>query len=54
MRHETLHVHPPLPEDAEFDGLSLPIHRASTVVFPTADAFNSRHERIYDGYSYGL
>ncbi|SJM33757.1 trans-sulfuration enzyme family protein [Mesorhizobium delmotii] len=54
MQNETLHVHPPSADDSEFGGLSLPIHRASTVVFETAEAFESRHERIYDGYSYGL
>lgn len=54
MQNETLHIHPPSADDAEFGGLTLPIHRASTIVFETAEAFESRHERIYDGYSYGL
>lgn len=34
--------------------MSLPVHRASTVVFPTLVGFETRQDRIYDGYSYGL
>ncbi|MCA3265554.1 MAG: cystathionine beta-lyase [Azospirillum sp.] len=37
-----------------FDGLTAPIYRASTVVFPTASAFERRYEQFYDGYTYGL
>lgn len=54
MQNETLHIHPPSTDDSEFGALSLPVHRASTVVFESAEAFESRHDRIYDGYSYGL
>lgn len=54
MRFDTLHVQPPSPKQADFDALSVPVHRASTIVFPNAEAFASRHERLYDGYSYGL
>nr|WP_295113745.1 cystathionine beta-lyase [uncultured Caulobacter sp.] len=37
-----------------FDSLVTPVHRASTIVFPTVAAYQARHETIYDGYSYGL
>lgn len=54
MENETLHIHPPSLDESEFGGLALPVYRASTVIFETAEAFESRHDRIYDGYSYGL
>jgi len=41
-------------EDADFDSLVVPVHRASTVVFASVDAYRRRREAIYDGYSYGL
>ncbi|MBX9896376.1 MAG: PLP-dependent transferase [Qipengyuania sp.] len=37
-----------------FASLTVPIHRASTVTFPTVEAYQNRREAIYDGYSYGL
>ena len=37
-----------------FKSLVPPVHRASTIVFPTIEAYQTRRERIYDGYSYGL
>lgn len=37
-----------------FASLSTPVHRASTVVFPTVAAYQGRRDEIYDGYSYGL
>lgn len=37
-----------------FDSLVVPVHRASTIVFPTVQAYQERREAIYDGYSYGL
>lgn len=37
-----------------FGSLAVPVHRASTITFPTVDAYQSRREAIYDGYSYGL
>lgn len=37
-----------------FASLTTPVHRASTIVFDTAEAFSSRGERGLDGYSYGL
>ena len=41
------------PEDG-FDSLGIPIHRASTITFPTVESYQKRREAIYDGYSYGL
>lgn len=37
-----------------FASLTVPIHRASTITFPTVAAYQDRREAIYDGYSYGL
>lgn len=40
--------------DIPFSGLAVPVHRASTVSFPTVQAYQERRSAIYDGYSYGL
>ncbi len=37
-----------------FTGLSTPVVRASTVVFPDAASFDARYGDFYDGYTYGL
>jgi cysteine-S-conjugate beta-lyase len=37
-----------------FNGLSEPVVRASTVVFPNAASFDTRYADFYDGYTYGL
>ncbi|MDO9489791.1 MAG: cystathionine beta-lyase [Sphingomonadaceae bacterium] len=37
-----------------FQSLSVPVHRASTITFPTVEAYQNRRDEIYDGYSYGL
>lgn len=37
-----------------FDSLTVPVHRASTITFPTVEAYQKRRDAIYDGYSYGL
>lgn len=37
-----------------FAALTTPIHHASTVVFPSVQAYRSRGERQYEGYMYGL
>ena len=37
-----------------FAGLSIPVVRASTVVFPDAASFDARYGDFYDGYTYGL
>jgi cysteine-S-conjugate beta-lyase len=40
--------------DAPFTGLTEPVVRASTVVFPDAASFDNRYADFYDGYTYGL
>lgn len=37
-----------------FSGLTPPVHHASTIVFPTMEAFVGRRSQLYDGYWYGL
>ena len=37
-----------------FKSLSVPVHRASTLLFPTTQAFLDRKTNLFDGYSYGL
>ncbi|CAO3441087.1 trans-sulfuration enzyme family protein [Azospirillum endophyticum] len=46
-------VNPPVPTEG-FDSLSVPVHRASTIAFATADDYARRSERGHAGYSYGL
>ncbi len=41
-------------ETEGFTPLGIGVHRASTIVFKDAAAYESRHERGYKGYSYGL
>lgn len=38
----------------EFRQLNAAVHRASTVLFPDANAFLNRQSLLYDGFSYGL
>ncbi len=40
--------------DGSFASLSIPVHRASTIVFDSVDAYRNRRGAMYDGYSYGL
>lgn len=54
MREETRLLHSGSDDDEPFRALTTPVHRGSTIVFPTVEAFLSRHTRFYDGYSYGL
>lgn len=54
MRDDTLCLQSPVPATDGFDSLVVPVHRASTIVFPTVDAYQQRRSAIYDGYSYGL
>lgn len=37
-----------------FASLSVPVHRASTIVFDSVEAYQNRRAAMYDGYSYGL
>ncbi|MGA0561270.1 cystathionine beta-lyase [Ancylobacter sp. VNQ12] len=54
MRDATLCVHHPVVSEEGYAGLGVPVHRASTIVYPDADAFLNRAERGVDGYTYGL
>jgi cystathionine beta-lyase len=53
MRDETRLLHANR-DDEPFRALTTPVHRASTLLFPTVEEFLTRHTRFYDGYSYGL
>ena len=37
-----------------FKSLSVPVHRASTLLFDSAETFLQRKANLFDGYSYGL
>jgi cystathionine beta-lyase len=54
MDDETKCVHLTGAWEREFRSLVPPVHRGSTVVFPTVEAYQRRRETFYDGYSYGL
>ncbi|RVV97595.1 cystathionine beta-lyase [Mesobaculum littorinae] len=54
MRDATLSVHHPAVSHDGYAALSVPTHRASTIVFDDAAAYASRGKRDLDGYSYGL
>jgi cystathionine beta-lyase len=51
---QTRLVHSDFTAPAGFNGLSTPVHHASTVLFPTMKAFRERRTHVYDGYVYGL
>lgn len=54
MRDATLcPIHPAVSEDG-YASLTVPTHRASTIVFPDAAAYAGRGQRSLDGFSYGL
>ncbi|WP_234842025.1 trans-sulfuration enzyme family protein [Sinorhizobium meliloti] len=46
-------ITPETPTDG-FAGLSVPVYRASTIVYPDAASYRDRASRGPDGYSYGL
>jgi cysteine-S-conjugate beta-lyase len=46
-------IHPVVSEEG-YASLTVPTHRASTIVFPDAAAYATRGQRSLDGYSYGL
>lgn len=54
MRDATLVLKSIKDEGGHFASLAVPVHRASTIVFPTVEAYQTRRQAIYDGYSYGL
>ncbi len=54
MRDPTKSVHHPIADESEYASLSVPTHRASTIVFTDAQSYASRGQRDLDSYSYGL
>lgn len=54
MRDATRCVHPPAVSQEGYASLTVPVHRASTIVYPDGEAFLRRAERGVDGYTYGL
>jgi cystathionine beta-lyase len=54
MRDATLCLKAIEDDGLPFASLVPAIQRASTIVFPTVEAYQTRREAIYDGYSYGL
>jgi cystathionine beta-lyase len=54
MRDFTLCVHHPTIDETGYASLSVPTHRASTIVYPDGPSFTARHQRGFDGYTYGL
>lgn len=51
---DTACVHHPRVSLDGFDSFATPVYRASTIVFPDAESYRTRVDRIPDGYSYGL
>lgn len=41
-------------KNPSFKSLSVPVHRASTLLFDSAETFLQRRANLFDGYSYGL
>lgn len=54
MRDATRTVHHPIVPDDEYTSLCVPTHRASTIVFSSANAYATRGQRDLDSYSYGM
>jgi len=54
MHPATLLLEPAVGVPAGFSAASVPVHRASTVLFKDADSFAARGRQLYDGYTYGL
>lgn len=54
MRDATRTVHHPVVSEAEYASLSVPTHRASTIVFDDAQSYAARGRRDLDSYSYGM
>lgn len=54
MSVETSLLRGPFEVPAGFTSLVAPVCRASTVTFANADAFTSRRDRFFSGYTYGL
>ncbi|WP_339426755.1 PLP-dependent transferase, partial [Pseudomonas proteolytica] len=51
---DTSHIRPPARSQQPFQAVAMAVERASTIVFDDLQAFETRAERVYDGFSYGL
>jgi cysteine-S-conjugate beta-lyase len=54
MHDATRSVHHPAVDEEGYASLTVPTHRASTIVYPDAASFFARKHRGFDGYTYGL
>ena len=54
MRDATKAVHPPKIDDEGYAALTVPTHRASTILFDNAKSYATRGQRDLDNYSYGM
>lgn len=54
MHDATRTVHHPAVDEEGYASLTVPTHRASTIVYPDAASFFARRHRGFDGYTYGL
>jgi cysteine-S-conjugate beta-lyase len=54
MKRETRLVHAGRNPEQHAGTVNPPIHRASTIIFPTVDAYERRMERLYTGFHYGI
>lgn len=54
MHDLTQCVHHPRVSHDGFSSLAVPTYRASTIVYHDAETFSQRHQRGFDGYTYGL
>lgn len=53
MKNDTLLVRSGRDSDRHFGIVNYPVYRASTVLYPTIEAFKRREERKYHGFTYG-
>jgi cystathionine beta-lyase len=54
LHKDTLLVRDDIAVPGGFSSLMRPTYRASTILFPNAEAFSRRREQFFHGYSYGL
>ncbi len=54
MKDDTLLAHSGRDSESDFAAVNPPVHKASTSLFPTLQAFNDRASRRYTGFSYGI
>lgn len=54
MRDATKSIRHPAINEEGYAALTVPTHRASTIVFDNADAYAKRGQRDLDGFSYGM